>query len=108
VLIHGGASGIGTGDDACKSVWRIKDHHDSRLRYQHDASIALGADVAVDYRNEDFVEAVARATDGRGVDVVVDIIAGDYVARNYAAAAMDGRIIQIGVIKGPAQSSTYS
>jgi NADPH2:quinone reductase len=105
VLIHGGASGIGT-----TATMLAKAFGASRIittvssDAQRTASIALGADVAVDYRNEDFVEAVMRATDGRGVDVVVDIVAGDYVARNYAAAAMNGRIVQIGVIKGPAQA----
>lgn len=105
VLIHGGASGIGTtATMLAKAFGASKIITTVGSDTQRDASIALGADVAVDYRNEDFVEAVARATDGRGVDVVVDIIAGDYVARNYAAAAMDGRIVQIGVIKCPAQS----
>ena len=109
VLIHGGASGIGTtatmlakAFGASKIITTVgSDAHRA-------ASIALGADVAVDYHNEDFVEEVMRATDGRGVDLVVDIVAGDYVARNYAAAAMNGRIVQIGVIKGPRQHWTCS
>lgn len=105
VLIHGGASGIGTtATMLAKAFGASKIITTVGSDAQRDASIALGADVAVDYRDEDFVEAVARATDGCGVDVIVDIIAGDYVARNYAAAAMNGRIVQIGVIKGPAQS----
>lgn len=105
VLIHGGASGIGT-----TATMLAKAFGASTIittvgsDAQRVASIALGADVAVDYRTEDFVKAVMDATDGRGVDVIVDIIAGDYVARNYAAAAMNGRIVQIGVIKGPAQA----
>lgn len=105
VLIHGGASGIGTtATMLAKAFGASKIITTVGSDAQRDASIALGADIAVDYRNEDFVEVVTRATGGRGVDVVVDIIAGDYVARNYAAAAIDGRIVQIGVIKGPAQS----
>jgi NADPH:quinone reductase and related Zn-dependent oxidoreductases len=68
-----------------------------------EASLALGADLAIDYREDDFVAETKRFTDGRGVDVILDIIAGDYVARNYDAAAMDGRILQVGVIKGPAK-----
>jgi len=103
VLIHGGASGIGTtATMLAKAFGASKIITTVSSDAQRDASMALGADVAVDYRNEDFVEAVMRETDGRGVDVVVDIIAGDYVARNYAAAAMNGRIVQIGIIKGPA------
>jgi NADPH:quinone reductase len=105
VLIHGGASGIGTtATMLAKALGASKIITTISADAQRATSLSLGADVAVDYRNEDFVEAVMRATDGRGVDVVVDIIAGDYVARNYAAAAMNGRIVQIGVIKGPAQS----
>jgi NADPH2:quinone reductase len=105
VLIHGGASGIGTtATMLAKAFGASKIITTVSSDAQRTASIALGADVAVDYRKEDFVKAVMDATDGRGVDVVVDIIAGDYVARNYAAAAIDGRIVQIGVIKGPAQA----
>ena len=105
VLIHGGASGIGTtATMLAKAFGASKIITTVGSDAQRDASIALGADLAVDYRSEDFVEAVMRATHGRGVDVVVDIIAGDYVARNYAAAAMNGRVVQIGVIKGPAQA----
>ncbi|MGU7771849.1 NAD(P)H-quinone oxidoreductase [Burkholderia sp. MR1-5-21] len=104
VLIHGGASGIGTtATMLAKAFGASKIITTISSDAQRDASIALGADVAVNYLNEDFVDAVMRATDGRGVDVVVDIVAGDYVARNYAAAAMNGRIVQIGVIKGPAK-----
>ena len=69
---------------------------------QREASLRLGADVAIDYTEQDFVEEVLRGTEGRGVDVIVDIVAGDYVTRNYQAAAMNGRIVQIGVIKGKA------
>ncbi|PAJ78573.1 NAD(P)H-quinone oxidoreductase [Burkholderia ubonensis] len=105
VLIHGGASGIGTtATMLAKAFGASAIITTVSSDVQRDASRALGADVVVNYRNEDFVEAAMRATNGRGVDVVVDIVAGDYVARNYAAAAMNGRIVQIGVIKGPAQA----
>jgi NADPH2:quinone reductase len=57
--------------------------------------LSLGADHAVDYKKEDFVEAVKRATGGRGADVILDMVGGPYVERNYRAAAMDGRIVQI-------------
>jgi NADPH:quinone reductase-like Zn-dependent oxidoreductase len=60
----------------------------------------LGADVAINYRQEDFVERVRAETGGQGVDVVLDIIGGDYVARNYAAAAVEGRIVQIATQAG--------
>ncbi|MGR6736711.1 MULTISPECIES: zinc-binding dehydrogenase [Pseudomonas] len=70
---------------------------------QQKVSLALGADQAINYRQEDFVEVMMQATDSKGVDVIVDIIAGDYVARNFAAAATYGRIVQIGVHKGAAR-----
>ncbi len=105
VLIHGGASGIGTtatmlarAFDASTVITTIRNEE------QRQASLALGADVAINYQTEDFVEAALAATAGKGVDVVVDIIGGDYVSRNYQAAAMNGRIVQIGLLKGPAQN----
>ncbi|WP_109477184.1 NAD(P)H-quinone oxidoreductase [Paraburkholderia sp. C35] len=105
VLIHGGASGIGTtATMLAKAFGASKIITTVSSDAQRAASLALGADVAVNYRDEDFVDAVMRETDGRGVDVIVDIIAGDYVARNYAAAAINGRIVQIGIIKGAAQT----
>jgi NADPH2:quinone reductase len=55
----------------------------------------LGADVAINYRTEDFVAATKQATDGKGADVILDMIGGDYVERNYEAAAVEGRIVQI-------------
>jgi len=104
LLIHGGASGIGTtatllgkAFGAAKIITTVGNEE------QRQASLALGADLAINYQQEDFAEAVMKATDGRGVDVIVDIIAGDYVARNFQAAALNGRIVQIGVIKGAAK-----
>ncbi|MDH0733014.1 NAD(P)H-quinone oxidoreductase [Pseudomonas sichuanensis] len=103
ILIHGGASGIGTtATQLAKAFGATQIFTTVKDAAQQAASLALGADVAIDYTCEDFVEQVMLHTAGKGVDVIVDIIAGDYVARNFQAAAMDGRIVQIGVIKGPA------
>ncbi|MGO4327200.1 NAD(P)H-quinone oxidoreductase [Cupriavidus sp. 2TAF22] len=108
VLIHGGASGIGTtATMLSRAFGASKIITTVGSAAQRDASLRLGADHAVNYLEEDFVEAVMRHTDGNGVDVIVDIIAGDYVARNYAAAALNGRILQIGVIKGAAQNVDF-
>ncbi|TIP55601.1 MAG: NAD(P)H-quinone oxidoreductase, partial [Mesorhizobium sp.] len=60
-----------------------------------DACLKLGADRAINYREEDFVAAAKEATDGKGADVILDMVGGDYVARNYEAAAVEGRIVQI-------------
>jgi len=104
VLIHGGASGIGT-----TATMLARAAGASRIittvgsdAHRH-ASLSLGADVAVNFREEDFVEEVRKATSGHGVDVILDIIAGDYAARNYEAAALNGRIVQVSVLKGPAK-----
>jgi NADPH:quinone reductase len=108
VLIHGGASGIGTTATMLAKAFGARTIITTVANaQQRQASLALGADVAVNYQEEDFVEEVMKATDGKGVDVIVDIIAGDYVARNFQAAAMNGRIVQIGVIKGAARELDF-
>lgn len=100
VLIHGGTSGIGTvatllAKAFCAYVITTVGSEEKR-----EASLALGADVAINYRTEDFVDVTKTATNGKGADVIVDLIAGDYVEKNYRAAAMDGRIVQIGTQNG--------
>ncbi|MFJ3485929.1 NAD(P)H-quinone oxidoreductase [Pseudomonas sp. NPDC090202] len=103
VLIHGGASGIGTtATMLAKALGAANIFTTVANPEQQAASLALGADTAINYNEEDFVKAVLDGTDQQGVDVIVDIIAGDYVSRNFQAAAMNGRIVQIGVVKGPA------
>ncbi|MDR0277813.1 MAG: NAD(P)H-quinone oxidoreductase [Paucimonas sp.] len=103
VLIHGGASGIGTtATMLAKAFGAAKIFTTVAGAEQQAASRALGADHPIDYERHDFVTEVMGETEGRGVDVVVDIIGGDYVDRNMRVAAMNGRIVQIGVIKGPA------
>lgn len=101
ILIHGGTSGIGTtatmltrafGATQIFTTVSSKDHQE--------ASLKIGADVAINYNEDDFVEVVKKHTDGKGVDFVLDIIAGDYIQRNYEVAAMNGTILQIGVLKG--------
>lgn len=104
ILIHGGASGIGTTATMLAKAFcagKIITTVGSEAHQQ--ASLKLGADVAILYKEEDFVDATHRATNGHGADIILDIVAGDYVARNYAAAAMNGRIVQIGVIGGVAK-----
>lgn len=100
ILIHGGTSGIGTvatllAKAFCAHVITTVGSEEKRA-----ASLALGADVAINYRTEDFVEQTMKVTNGKGANVVVDLIAGEYVAKNYQAAAMDGRIVQIGTQNG--------
>ena len=61
----------------------------------------LGADLAIDYKTEDFVAACKAATDGKGVDLILDMVGGDYIGRNYEAAAVEGRIVQIAFMGSP-------
>ena len=62
---------------------------------------ALGAERAIDYRREDFVAAVREATGGRGVDVILDMVGGDYTPRNLECLAVEGRLVQIAFLHGP-------
>ena len=66
-----------------------------------EACRALGADVAINYKTEDFVTATKAATGDKGANVILDMVGGDYIARNYEAAAVEGRIVQIAFQRGP-------
>jgi putative PIG3 family NAD(P)H quinone oxidoreductase len=103
VLIHGGSSGIGTTAIMLSKAFGAIALVTVGSEEKRLACLALGADLAINYRTQDFVEETKRFTQGKGADVIVDIVAGEYVARNYRAAAMNGRIIQIGVQNGPAR-----
>jgi NADPH2:quinone reductase len=101
-LFHGGSSGIGTTAiqlAACRGARVFATAgSDEKCR----ACEQLGAARAINYHTDDFVEVVLDLTAGRGVDLVLDIIGGSYVARNLAALAMDGRLVQIGLMEGEA------
>lgn len=101
ILIHGGSSGIGTTATMLSKVFGATVLVTVGSEEKREACLALGADLAINYRTQDFVEETKKFTGGRGVDVIVDIIGGDYVARNYRAAALNARILQIGVQNGP-------
>ncbi len=103
VLIHGGSSGIGTAATLLAKAFGATVLVTVGSEEKRQACLALGADLAINYHLQDFVEEARKFTAGKGVDVIVDIIAGDYVARNYLAAALNGRIVQIGVQNGPAK-----
>jgi putative PIG3 family NAD(P)H quinone oxidoreductase len=96
-LVHAGASGVGTAAiQICRSLGArvIVTASAGKL----EACRALGADAAVDYRTGDFVDAARELTGGAGVDVVLDVIGGDYLARNLDALRVGGRIVQVGVM----------
>jgi putative PIG3 family NAD(P)H quinone oxidoreductase len=100
LLVHGGGSGIGT------MAIQLAKHAGARVavtagsRQKLEACQALGADIAINYREEDFVDSLMAATDGHGADVILDIVGAAYLARNIAALAPDGRIANIGMQQG--------
>ena len=100
ILVHGGASGIGTTAIQLARAFGSTVFATAGTAEKCAACERLGATRAINYRETDFVAAVRDATGGRGVDVVLDIVGGDYVARNVEVLAMDGRLVQIAVIGG--------
>jgi len=95
LLVHGGSSGIGT---AAIQLAKAHGAHVIATAGTPDKCQAcrhLGADVAVNYKDEDFVAATKAATQGRGADVILDMVGGEYIERNYEAAAVEGRVVQI-------------
>jgi putative PIG3 family NAD(P)H quinone oxidoreductase len=95
LLIHGGASGIGTTGIQLAKALGARVFVTAGSPEKCEACRKLGADLAIDYKAEDFVKAVKAATDGKGVDVVLDMIGGDYVKRNISALATFGRHVSI-------------
>lgn len=108
LLVHGGSSGIGTTAIQLAKAFGARVIATAGSREKCEACLRLGADRAVNYREEDFVEAVKEATDGRGADVILDMVGGDYVARNYQAAAVEGRIVQIATQGGAVASTDFA
>ncbi|MFC4728929.1 NAD(P)H-quinone oxidoreductase [Coralloluteibacterium thermophilus] len=100
LLVHGGSSGIGTTAIqmaralGAASIVTVGGADKAR------ACLALGARAAIDYREQDFVEEVKRLTDGRGVDVILDMVGGDYTPRNLRCLAVGGRLVQIAFLRG--------
>ncbi|MHC2435156.1 NAD(P)H-quinone oxidoreductase [Bradyrhizobium sp. USDA 4451] len=105
LLIHGGSSGIGTMAIQLAKAFGAKVIVTVGSQDKADACLKLGADHAVNYKTEDFVEAVKKATDGAGANVILDMVGGDYIDRNYDAAAVEGRIVQIAFLSGTPKAS---
>jgi NADPH2:quinone reductase len=101
VLIQGGTSGIGTTAIQLASAFGARVFATAGSAEKCAACEALGAERAVNYRESDFVAAIRDATGGRGVDVVLDIVGGDYLQRNIDVLAMEGRLVQIAHLGGP-------
>ena len=94
-LIHGGSSGIGTAAIQLAKALGARVITTAGSAEKCAACRKLGADVAINYKTEDFVAATKAATGDQGADVILDMVGGDYIARNYEAAAVEGRIVQI-------------
>ena len=95
LLVHGGSSGIGTTAIQLAKAFGARVITTAGSAEKCDACRRLGADVAINYKQDDFVAATKAATNGKGADVVLDMVGGDYIERNYEAAAVEGRIVQI-------------
>ena len=93
--MHGGSSGIGTTAIQLAKAFGARVIVTAGSDDKCEACRKLGADVAINYKTEDFVAAIKAATGGKGADVILDMVGGDYIARNYEAAAVEGRIVQI-------------
>jgi NADPH2:quinone reductase len=101
VLVHGGTSGIGTMAITLGQLFGLHIIVTCGSAEKCARALELGADAAVNYRELDFVEEVHRVTDRRGVDVVIDMVGGDYVPRNLACLTEEGRHVSIAVQRGP-------
>jgi NADPH2:quinone reductase len=100
LLVHGGASGIGTTAIQLATALGHKVYATAGSDERVAAVQSLGAVLGINYRTQDFVEEIKKATDGRGVDVVLDMVAGDYINRDIACLADDGRIVIIALLGG--------
>lgn len=100
VLLHGGTSGIGTTAIQLAKLFGLSIIVTCGSAAKCEAALRLGADHAINYKDDDFVAEVARITEGKGVDVVIDMVSGDYVARNLKCLAEDGRHVTIAVLGG--------
>ncbi|MEI2384988.1 NAD(P)H-quinone oxidoreductase [Breoghania sp. JC706] len=106
-LVHGGTSGIGTTAIQLAKAFGATVFTTAGGAEKCAFCEKLGADLAIDYRSQDFVEAVRNATDKAGVDLILDMVGGDYVARNWKAAAVGGRIVQIATLHGATETIDF-
>ncbi len=107
-LVHGGTSGIGTTAIQLANRFGAYVIATAGSDEKCAACLKLGANRAVNYRTEDFVTVVKDATNKRGADLILDMVGGDYISRNYACAAEDGRIVQIAFLRGAKAEADFS
>lgn len=102
-LVHGGTSGIGTTAIQLAHAFGARVFATAGSDEKCDACRDLGADVAINYRTVDFVEAVKADTSGEGVNLILDMVGGPYIQRNLKALAVEGRLVQIAFLQGSKQ-----
>jgi NADPH2:quinone reductase len=100
LLVHGGSSGIGTTAIQLGRMFGARVFATAGSADKCAACVGLGAEAAINYRERDFVAETKALTGNRGVDVILDMVGGDYIARNIQAAAQDGRIVSIAFLNG--------
>ena len=101
MLIHGGSSGIGTTAIMLAKCFGARVITTVGSEEKAAACRKLGADLAINYNTQDFVAETKKATDGKGAELIVDMVGGDYIQKNYDAARVDGRIVQIAFLRPP-------
>jgi putative PIG3 family NAD(P)H quinone oxidoreductase len=99
-LVHGGSSGIGTTAIQLAHQFGARVYTTAGSEDKCRSCRELGADVALNYRQQDFVDEIRRLTEGAGIDVILDMVGGDYIPRNLKILAMDGRLVQIAFLQG--------
>ena len=108
MLIHGGSSGIGTMAIQLAKAFGAKVIVTVGSQDKADACLKLGADHAINYKTQDFVALSRELTGGNGPNLIVDMVGGDYIEKNYDAAAIDGRIVQIAFLGGPKATVNFA
>jgi NADPH2:quinone reductase len=108
MMIHGGSSGIGTMAIQLAKAFGAKVIVTVGSTDKAEACLKLGADHAINYKTQDFVTVSRELTGGNGPNLIIDMVGGDYIEKNYDAAAMDGRIVQIAFLGGPKATVNFA
>jgi NADPH2:quinone reductase len=106
-LVHGGSSGIGTTAIQFAHAMGATVFTTAGSQEKCNTCLALGAQKAINYHETDFLEELKETTDGKGVDVILDMVGGDYIQKNLKLAAVEGRIINIAYLQGPVATVNF-
>lgn len=106
-LIHGGASGIGTTAIQMAKALGADVYATVGKEDKVNACLALGADLVINYQDEDFLDILKAHTEDKGIDVILDMVGGDYIQKNIKLAAIEGRIVNIAYLQGPVNKVNF-